>query len=403
MNTLDRYILRETLRPFMVTLVLALMVLLIERMLRVLDLVLGSQGPLRLLFEMLAYLVPHYIGFALPFGLFLGILLGFHRLSRDSELDSVQAAGIGIHRMLRPVMISALVVAALSAVTFSYLQPYGRYAYRAMLHSITNAFVSAILNEGVFAQIGDNTFLSEESYGDGRNFVRVFVYRKKDGGDWSVMTAREGKLEHGSLNRPPALWLYNGVQLGGSNGDAAQVVKEDPSLGVLHFEALRNELDSSSDSGFRARGEDEREMTLLELWQLRDNPPQGTRSSDLIAEFHGRIVRVLTIFVLPFLAVPLAHGYRRRARSFGIALGVVILIVYKEVVDFGENMVESEDLTAFTGVWLPFLVFSFGTLLAFVRSSMRLPRESLISLPEWLLRLIAGLKRRLDRSSRGAA
>ena len=403
MNTLDRYILRETLRPFMVTLVLALMVLLIERMLRVLDLVLGSQGPLRLLFEMLAYLVPHYIGFALPFGLFLGILLGFHRLSRDSELDSVQAAGIGIHRMLRPVMISALVVAALSAVTFSYLQPYGRYAYRAMLHSITNAFVSAILNEGVFAQIGDNTFLSEESYGEGRNFVRVFVYRKKDGGDWSVMTAREGNLEHGSLNRPPALWLYNGVQLGGSNGDAAQVVKEDPSLGVLHFEALRNELDSSSDSGFRARGEDEREMTLLELWQLRDNPPQGTRSSDLIAEFHGRIVRVLTIFVLPFLAVPLAHGYRRRARSFGIALGVVILIVYKEVVDFGENMVESEDLTAFTGVWLPFLVFSFGTLLAFVRSSMRLPRESLISLPEWLLRLIAGLKRRLDRSSRGAA
>jgi lipopolysaccharide export LptBFGC system permease protein LptF len=107
--------------------------------------------------------------------------------------------------------------------------------------------------------------------------------------------------------------------------------------------------------------------------------------------------------VLPFLAVPLVHGYRRRARSFGIAFGVVILIVYKEVVDFGENLVESRDLTAFTGVWLPFLVFSFGTLLAFVRSSMRLPRESLFSPPAWLLALIARLRRRLDRGSRGAA
>ena len=401
MNTLDRYILRETLRPFMVTLVLALLVLLIERMLHVLDLVLGSQGPLRLLFEMLAYLVPHYIGLALPFGLFLGILLGFHRLSRDSELDSVQAAGIGVHRMLRPVMISALVVAALSAVTFSYLQPYGRYAYRAMLHSITNAFISAILNEGVFAQIGDNTFLSEESYAEGQRFVRVFVYRKKDEGDWSVMTAREGRLERGDLTRPPALWLYDGVQLGGSDPDATQEVKKDPTQGVLHFEALRNELDSSTNSGFRARGEDEREMTLFELWRLRDTPPQGIGSADLIAEFHGRIVRVLTIFVLPFLAVPLAHGYRRRARSFGIAFGVVILIVFKEVVDFGENLVESEDLTAFTGLWLPFLVFSSVTLLAFVRSSMRLPRDSLIVLPEWLLGLIAGFRRRLNGTSGG--
>ncbi|MDJ0945184.1 MAG: LPS export ABC transporter permease LptF [Kiloniellales bacterium] len=403
MNTLDRYILRETLRPFMVTMVLALLVLLIERMLQVLDLVLGSQGPLRLLFEMLAYLVPHYIGLALPFGLFLGILLGFHRMSRDSELDSVQAAGIGVHRMLRPVILSALVVAALSAVTFSYLQPYGRYAYRAMLHSISNAFVSAILNEGVFAQIGDNTFLSEKSDAEGQRFVRVFVYRNEGEGDWSVMTSREGKLEHGSLTRPPAMWLYDGVQLGGSSQDAALGARQDPSRGILHFEAMRSELDSSSNAGFRARGEDEREMTLFELWQLRDSPPEGIDSSDLIAEFHGRIVRVLTIFLLPLLAVPLAHGYRRRTRSFGIGLGVVILIVYKEVVDFGENLVESRDLTAFTGIWAPFLFFAFATSLAFVRSLMRLPRESLIGLPEWVLRLLAGLRRRFDRGSRGTA
>ena len=144
-------------------------------------------------------------------------------------------------------------------------------------------------------------------------------------------------------------------------------------------------------------------MTLFELWQLRDSPPEGVRSSDLVAEFHGRIVQVLTIFVLPFLAVPLAHGYRRRTRSFGIAFGIVILIVYKEVIDFGENLVESQDLSTFAGIWMPFLLFSLGTLLAFIRSLLRLPRESLIAVPDWLLRLTAGLRRHLDRNSRGAA
>ena len=391
MNTIDRYVLRETLQPFAVTLVIALLVLLIERMLRVLDLVLGSQGPIKLLFEMLAYLVPHYIGLALPFGLFLGVLLGFHRMSRDSELDAIQAAGIGAHRLLRPVMLTALVVAAFSAVTFSYLQPYGRYAYRAMVHSISNAFISAILNEGVFAQIGDNTFLAEEAHTDGQRFLRVFVHRYDDKGDWSVLTARKGKLERGGLTRPPALWLYDGVQLGGSEPAQAPMPASEASRGVLHFQALRSDLDSESGAAFRARGEDEREMTLFELWQMRDTPPEGVRSSDLVAEFHGRIVRVLTIFVLPLLAVPLAHGYRRRTRSFGIGFGVVILVVYKEVLDFGENLVESQDINAFSGIWAPFLIFALGTLIVFIRSLLQLPRDSGLSVPEWFTRLGGGL------------
>ena len=386
MNTLDRYILRETLRPFVVTLVIALLVLLVERMLRILDLVLGSQGPLKLLLEMLAYLVPHYIGFALPFGLFLGVLLGFHRLSRDSEIDVIQSAGVGAHRLLRPIMITALVVAALSAVTFSYLQPYGRYAYRAMIHSISNAFVSAILNEGVFAQIGDTTFLAEEANAEGQRFLRVFVHRNEGHGDWTVLTSRQGKLERGSVTRPPAIWLYDGIQLSGTGTETAATDQETDSRGVLHFEALRRELDSTSQGAFRERGEDEREMTLLELWQQRDSPPEGVRSSDLIAELNGRIVRVLTIFVLPFLAVPLAHGYRRRTRSIGIALGVVILVVYKEILDFGENLVEAQELGAFTGIWVPFLIFAMGTILVFVRALMSLPRDSINLMPVWLAR-----------------
>ncbi len=295
MNTFDRYVLRETLRPFAVTLVIALLVLLVERMLRILDLVLGSQGPLKLLLEMLAYLVPHYIGFALPFGLFLGVLLGIHRLSRDSEIDVIQSAGVGAHRLLRPIMITALAVAALSAVTLSYLQPYGRYAYRAMVHSISNAFISAILNEGVFAQIGDTTFLAEEANSDGQRFIRVFVHRNEGQGDWKVLTSRQGKLERGSVTRPPAIWLYDGVQLSGTGTETAATDQETDSRGVLHFEALRRELDSNSQEVFRERGQDEREMTLLELWQQRDSPPEGVRSSDLIAELNGRIVRVLTI------------------------------------------------------------------------------------------------------------
>ena len=106
MKIVDRYLLTETLRPFVWALLLALMVLLVERILRIFDMILGTQGPLKVLVQMLTYLVPQYIGLVLPIGLFLGVLLGFRRLNRDSEIDVFQATGIAPHRLLRPVLLN---------------------------------------------------------------------------------------------------------------------------------------------------------------------------------------------------------------------------------------------------------------------------------------------------------
>ena len=65
----------------------------------------------------------------------------------------------------------------------------------------------------------------------------------------------------------------------------------------------------------------------------------------------------------------------------------MILIVYKEVLDFGENLVESQEMGAFAGIWAPFLVFAIGTILVFLRALMSLPRDSINLVPMWLGRL----------------
>ena len=139
MRTIDLYVFRLVLRPLVGALLVALLVLLIERMLRLLDFVLGSNGPLEVVFEILAYLVPHYMSLALPISLYLGILLAFNRLSRDGELDAFQSAGIGLLRLSRSALFIAFWVTLIAAVLFSHLRPYGRYAYQSVVFVITNA------------------------------------------------------------------------------------------------------------------------------------------------------------------------------------------------------------------------------------------------------------------------
>lgn len=385
MKTLDRYLLSETLRPFAVTLLLALLVLLVERLLRLLDLALGTEGPLQVLVQMLTYLVPHYIGLALPFGFFLGVLIGFRRLHRDSELDALLGSGVSLHRLLRPSMAVALCVAAVSVATLGYLQPYSRYAYKSMVHTATGTVIQAILEPGTFTSVEGTTLLAEEISTDRRQFRGVFLYTQNDDGAWSAVTAEEGLLVVGQEGRAPAVVLRNGVLLHGpgaapgsgqDEGDAGPVEK-----GTLRFESRTASLADGSSTLYPPRGSHEREMTLTELWQQRHVPNAEVGSADMVAEFHGRIVRILSVFALPFLAVPLALGTRNRGRGrlVGIAIGVVALVGYHEVLNFGENLVESEEAHPFLGLWLPFLVFLTVSLIAFLRVAQRLSLGSVLA------------------------
>ncbi|MFQ5971608.1 MAG: LPS export ABC transporter permease LptF [Alphaproteobacteria bacterium] len=387
--TFDLYVLRAILRPLVVTLVLGHLVLLAERFLHMLDVVLGSEGSVNVLLKLLAFLVPHYVGLALPLGLFLGVLLGFRRLNRDSELDAVQAAGVGLSRLSRPVLVVTVAAAALTAATVSYLQPHGRFAYRAIVFDLTNASLQAFLRKGVFRQISDTTFMMEDVSSDRRQFSKVFIYREDDGDDWSVVTARDGALSGAAANQRPLLHLFEGVRLSEGPSTSANNPDSAPFVGMMHFEELSTALTSENDQLLQPRGQDERELTLTELWQSRHDPPSGVGSTDMIAEFHGRVVRSLSILALPFLAISLALGYRRSNNFYGVAIGGLILVGYNELLSFGENLVESGSVPTVVGLWLPFAAFACVSLWTFLRIAHCVPRRqrtALLELPSWLER-----------------
>ena len=64
---------------------IGLLVLLAERMVRLLDATLGKKNSFAVVFELLAYLVPHYLGLAVPAALFLGLLFGFNSFPRTAR------------------------------------------------------------------------------------------------------------------------------------------------------------------------------------------------------------------------------------------------------------------------------------------------------------------------------
>ncbi len=379
LKTIDRYLLVQVLRPMLAAILITLLALLAERALRVIDLVLGWRGSLGIVFEMMSYLVPHYMVVALPAALFLGIMLGIARLSREGELDAMRAAGIGLWRMTRPLMLLALVVLALHLILVSHLQPFARYAYRAAAFAITNVSFQTLLRPGQFITLGQNTYRVDALSPDGDRFERIFLYSEAEPSGSVTVTAASGQIENQGALAPLLLHLERGVQQfvprpaeagSGESGNAA------PPL-TLRFGAFTSDLSGTEPKAFRPRGEHERELTIPELFGLlgapRETLPDEIDPWEVEAELSSRLVRNLSIIFVPLLAVPLALSPRRAKRSYGFLIGVVVVVGYNQLISTGESLADDNKVSSLVGVWLPFLAYAVLTTAFFARTARRVP------------------------------
>ncbi len=393
-SVLDRYILRRIIGISMAMVGVALCALLLERLLRLVSLAANPDQLLSYLSRMLITLIPHYLGLAMPLAFFLGVLLTFNHLHRDHELAVMQASGNSLQRLMRPVFGLAFTLTLIAAFTFSYLQPVGRYTYRSLVHSVAQASLTAAVKEAIFIHVDGLTFIAEEASQDGRHLDRVFVYDERKNGSALITTADEGNLRGVAGSYASILVL--------GNGRRTEFKAEEEGARTLVYDHFTWPIESHTEGAFRARGQDERELTLPELWSFQKRPPKGIKRNEVVSELHARLTKIVVILVLPFLAVPLALGGGRGGQSYGIGVGLLILIIYEKFLQFGESMVEDGHFSPWLGLWLPFGLFTLLSSYLFYRAAFKIPKGGLSALPRPAV-LFMRFAQRLRFERRGAA
>jgi lipopolysaccharide export system permease protein len=388
----SRYLLAQVARPMITAILVALIALLAERTLRVIDLVVGWRGSLFIVFEMLGYLIPHYMGLALPVAFFLGILLTFSRLSREGELAAIYASGAGLPQLLRPILLASTALAITVALLVSLLQPYARYAYRAATYALTNASFTSLLQDGLFTTLGDTTYMVEKISDDKSQMKGVFLYQGGEQRDSVTITATQGQTERARPTEPIVLKLQDGLQQLVPHRDAADAGQSSGEV-VIRFREFETKL-ANPEADFRPRGEDEREMTLLELWAATGNPPAGVEPWEIESELVGRLVRILSLPVLPLMAIPLAIDRVRGQRSYGLVMGLAMLIAFHQILQVGEALADNNKIPTWLALWVPFGVFTLVSLVMFLRAATRVPDPRL---GIWLDRQFDQLGRLLPR------
>lgn len=395
MRLIDAYILRRVLMPLLAAVGIAMAALLMQRLIHLLDLFANRGSPLSIILKMLGNLVPFYLGIALPAALFIGVLYAGSRLSSESELDAMRASGMSLLRLIVPVLGLAVVLIVISSYLLGWLQPYTRFGYRALVHLVTDTqWDSAIERGAFFTGFGGKTILIGDISDGGRELTKIFVKEKDDSGRSIILTAERGDLLKQS-DFSLVLSLHNGIRSETSpNGDATR---------AMTFDQLDLPLESIAPDPFRPRGEKESELTFTELVRFYFNTPNYLDIEDITAEIHERLVRTVSIFFLPFLAFPVGISSRRTSKSVRMIVGVLFLILYYEVLQFGEAMVRRQVLGPIPALWVPCAIFAACSLWLFWVADRKPGQDPLVHLFDGLNAIGARARRLLPARLRKVA
>jgi lipopolysaccharide export system permease protein len=351
----DRYIARLVTVPLIGTLVVASMLLLLEKMLRLFDFVATEGGPVSVVWRMLANLVPEYMSLGIPIGLLLGILLAFRRLATSSELDIFRAVGQGYFRLLRVPYIFAITLALFNLAIVGFIQPYARYLYEELRFELRSGALGASIKVGEFNALGKNlTMRIDQSQNEGKDLTGMFVSAQGKNGQSVAVTAAKGQFLR--TDDPDTIILRL------TNGTLAHNSPKFSTPRVLTFSSHDLPIPLPKIENFRVRGnnaDDNKELTIPELYRNGgdQNLPADARNSAR-ANFHFRLVEVAMMLLLPLLAVALAVPPKRSTSALGVFISIIMVVTYHKINEYAASVGSSGAIDPIIALWVPFIIFA---------------------------------------------
>ena len=402
-RTIDRHILREIVPAFLIALVLFTFLLMIPPIMEVAEELIAKGVEAVTVFKLMATLIPQALGITIPMSLLMGILVGLGRLSSDRETVALQACGISLARMLRPLLLFALGAAVVTTYILIVALPDANQAFR----EITFRAVATRAEGEVKAHVFDEYFPGlvlyvREILPDGGGWSDVFIADSRSSDQQDIYIAEQGRVVLNREDRQVDIIL--------NAGSGHQVDPLEPETYEVHNfdEAV---IAINADSIFPTTGPQRgyRELSIAEL-QLEAAALSAANLSPHrpVMEIHRKFSIPIACLVFALIALGLGVTSRKDGKLASFSLGTGVIFAYYVIMYGAEAMAKGGLVSPHLAMWLPNIVLGLLGFSLIVLKSRSVERR--FAMPLFLQRRQAtaaeanrvNLATRLSISSRAA-
>ena len=267
MNPLSKYILRQHFGPFLFGCALIIFVLVIDVVLQMMDQILSKGLSFKAAGQLFFYNLGWIIALAVPMAVLVAVLMAFGRMSADSEILALKASGIGLLQLMKPVLVTAVILTAIMILFNDRILPNWNHTARNIQTDLKKRKASIVLKqkEGVFIrELGDYSMLIRRVDEEANKLFGVTLIDSRNSGPPQVLHATEANVEIFDDEGLMRLTLFDGEFHRIDSQDPRQYVKGHFDRQVIRIQDNgRTTSPHFSSSSYRS----DREMDVKSMWQ----------------------------------------------------------------------------------------------------------------------------------------
>ncbi|MBD3179717.1 MAG: LptF/LptG family permease [Candidatus Latescibacteria bacterium] len=420
MRIIDRYILRNHLKPYLFGFSIITFIFIMDFIYRYLDEFIGKGISILTVLEFFILSLGHMFALIIPMSVMPATLMAFGRMASDNEITALKASGLSLYRLIIPVLVASVLLTGGLVYFNNYILPESNHRLMALMLDIGRMKPTIQIKENIFSRsIEGYTMLIEEKDDRTGNIRGVQIFQSSEKGVPTIIVAEKGRmqyiksknilkfeLENGEIHKMPNLddistyrktlfkqytlnirdtgrelkrtrRDYRGDRemnismmkarineinrdierrLNKMNDSAAEPVKEAFSL------LFRTPVDSTVEAkaalaGSRNRMHEIRKTLHKIQNEIRVMKDKKGQISAYKVEIHKKYSIAFSCIIFVLIGSPLALLSGKRGMAVAIGFSILFFVIYYVFLIGGENLADRQYLPPWLSMWLPNIIF----------------------------------------------
>ena len=380
------YIATEILAPFFASFLIINAILFLGRLVPLLNVIFDFGVSPGDFLRLCAYMLPKLMMFSIPMASMTAVIVAVTRMVNDNEIMALKATGIGLIRLLPPVIAIALSTSLLTYFSAVTLIPQGTLAMKSLFLQMATEKIDKGIQPGQFSEGLANVVLYIDAVDpQTKQWQGVYVSDMRHGDAPLTIVAKTGNLAAQIENMMITLTLADGT-LHRANENITQTIRFDRYQVNLPIKAP-TEIGGTSVTDVGKNGLTQKQL----LEQATKHGPKSTIGLSMLIEYHTRMALPVGGFILTILGLPLAMLARPGRKPLGVPLGLLLFVIYYILFTAGRASAESGNLPVAAGIWLSDILIAGFTIMLTRQVAREITPLFLARLSEQALALLARL------------
>ena len=342
MTILDRYIFKELLAPFSVSLGILCCIVLTKEMLRLVELLVTNGVGLLAVFNVIVHLMPSFLVLTLPMACLISSITTFSRFSFDKEIVAMRAAGLSLRRIAVPVFAFSFFVFLGTLFLSQWGQPWSSISLKKLAISLIQDQLDLALDQGTFNEPADDMMIFVPKPEPGENAKGIFILDQRDPDKKIIVTARSFQMLKNTQRNQFGIRLHDGA------------IHHVPKEGSQHHQVAFStyDLKMNLSPAFNVKKPERPDYQAI-MAELEKSGWRDTGMLRRLMEYYKDLGFPVATLILGVLGMPVGVVSKGTGRMRGFVLGIFIMVGYYLLNVLGEFSVTALFLHPFVGAWLP--------------------------------------------------